>query len=266
VSALTLDQVSIALNGKAILSDVSLAITQGQFIGLLGPNGAGKTTLLRALLGLIRPVSGSIKVLGKPVLRGNPRVGYIPQLRSNVAEMPLRGLDFVALASNGHRWGMPRLSRAEKREVHWAIETVGATALADRPLRELSGGQRQRLLLAQALLGQPQLLLLDEPLISLDPHYQHAVIKLVKQLQIELGITVMFCAHELNPLLSAIDQVLYLGNGQAALGAVNQVITSPVLSRLYGAPIEVIRTHNRIFVMSGEAAAEQQEHSHDACL
>ena len=129
---------------------------------------------------------------------------------------------------------------------------------------EISGGERQRLLLAQALLGHPRLLLLDEPLISLDPHHQHSVIELVKQVQQEFGITVLFSAHELNPLLNAIDQVLYLGRGQVALGPVDQVITAPVLSRLYGSPIEVVRLNNRIFVMSGEIELEHEEHCHDA--
>jgi zinc/manganese transport system ATP-binding protein len=115
----------------------------------------------------------------------------------------------------------------------------------------LSGGERQRLLLAQALLGRPRLLLLDEPLISLDPHHQGAVVALVARLQQELGLTVLFSAHDLNPLLGVMDQVLYLAGGGAALGSVGDVITAPVLSRLYGAPIEVAHVNGRIFVLSG---------------
>jgi zinc/manganese transport system ATP-binding protein len=264
MNAIALSHVTVAFNHRTILSDVSLDIGQNQFIGVLGPNGAGKTTLMRALLGLIRPTQGQIAVLGAPATRGNPAIGYIPQLRSSVGNLRLRGRDFVASASNGHRWGLPCLNAAAQREVDWALDTVGASALARRPLMELSGGERQRLLLAQALLGHPRLLLLDEPLISLDPSHQHGVIALVKAIQQEFGITVLFSAHELNPLLNAIDQVLYLGRGQAALGAVDQVITSPVLSRLYGAPIEVVHLKNRIFVMSGEIELEHEEHCHDA--
>jgi zinc/manganese transport system ATP-binding protein len=140
---------------------------------------------------------------------------------------------------------------------------VGATSLARRPLAETSGGERQRLLLAQALIGHPKLLLLDEPLISLDPHHARAVVELVKALQVELGLTVLFSAHELNPLLGALSRVLYLGRGQAALGSVDEVITGPVLSRLYGSKIEVVRLNGRIFVMSGQHDVQHDEHRHD---
>jgi zinc/manganese transport system ATP-binding protein len=155
------------------------------------------------------------------------------------------------------------LSKAGVQEVAWAIDIVGAQALALRPLAEMSGGERQRLFLAQALVGRPKLLLLDEPLISLDPHYQREVVQLVRDLQQELGITVLFSAHELNPLLGALDRVLYLGAGHAALGTLDSVITGSVLSRLYGSPIEVVRLGGRIFVMSGEHDVEAREHRHD---
>lgn len=247
-----------------MLSDVSLALPQGQFIGLLGPNGAGKTTLMRAILGLIRPRKGQITVLGKPCTRGNPDIGYMPQLRAATANLRLCGRDFVASASHGRHWGLPILNKAARLEIDWALERVSGQSLARRPLAELSGGERQRLLLAQALLGRPRLLLLDEPLASLDPHHQHSVISLVREVQQQLGMTVLLSAHELNPLLHAIDQVLYLGNGMAALGMVDQVITSTVLSRLYGAPIEVQKIKQRYFVMSGEFDLGKEEHRPDA--
>jgi zinc/manganese transport system ATP-binding protein len=116
--------------------------------------------------------------------------------------------------------------------------------------------------LAQALVGGPRLLLLDEPLINLDPRHQHAVVKLVKSVQQELGITVLFSAHELNPLLGSLDRVLYLGRGQAALGTVDEVITGQVLSRLYGFEIDVVRVKGRIFVMSGDQDVERDAHRH----
>jgi zinc/manganese transport system ATP-binding protein len=158
---------------------------------------------------------------------------------------------------------VPSLTKEGAREVAWALDMVGATPLARRPLTEMSGGERQLLLLAQTLVGHPKLLLLDEPLISLDPHHQRSVVELARRLQQELKITVLFSAHELNPLLNALDRVLYLGNGHAALGTLEEVITGPVLSRLYGSPIEVIRVKGRIFVMSGEYDVELQEHRHD---
>jgi zinc/manganese transport system ATP-binding protein len=261
VNAVEVSDLTLALGGRVVLADVGFAIAENEFVGVLGPNGAGKTTLMRALLGLLRPVRGGIRVLGAPVASGNAAVGYMPQVRS-ASGMHLRGWDFVAGAVAGHRWGLPLLGRAERREVERVLALVGATDLAQRPLRELSGGERQRLLLAQALLGRPRLLLLDEPLMSLDPHHQHGVVELVRGLQQRLGIAVLFSAHELNPLLGALDRVLYLGGGRAALGTVDEVITGPVLSRLYGSPIEVVRLGGRIFVMSGAHEMEREHHRH----
>jgi zinc/manganese transport system ATP-binding protein len=261
--ALELDHVFLELAGRTILKDASLAIGAGEFIGVLGPNGAGKTTLMRAVLGLIPVARGAIRLDGEDIARGNPAIGYMPQTRSALASRRVIGRDFVAMAADGHRWGLPLADAATRADVERVLDLVGAQALAARPLSELSGGERQRLLLAQCLLGKPKLLLLDEPLISLDPHRQRIVVELVRRVQRELGITVLFSAHELNPLLNAIDRVLYLGNGAAALGTVDEVITRPVLSRLYGAPIDVMRANGRIFVMSGDVEVEKHDHEHE---
>jgi zinc/manganese transport system ATP-binding protein len=261
--ALELDAVTLELGERTILRDASLTIRQGEFIGVLGPNGAGKTTLMRAVLGLVPAAGGTIRVLGDKVMRGNASIGYMPQTRSALAGRRVRGRDFVAMAADGHRWGLPHADAKTRADVDRVLELVGATKLASRPLSELSGGERQRLLLAQCLLGQPSLLLLDEPLISLDPNHQRGVVELVRRVQRELGITVLFSAHELNPLLNALDRVLYLGSGVAALGTVDEVITKPVLSRLYGSPIDVMRVNGRIFVMSGDVEVEKHDHEHE---
>jgi zinc/manganese transport system ATP-binding protein len=229
---------------------------------VLGANGAGKTTMMRAILGLVPASSGAIRVLERPAARGNPAIGYIPQSRASLGSMRLSGWDFVAGVVDGHKLGLPIAGKEGRAEVDRALGLVGASELARRPLLETSGGERQRLLLAQALVGRPRLLLLDEPLINLDPRHQHAVVALVKSLQAELGITVLFSAHELNPLLGALDRVLYLGRGQAALGTVEEVITTPVLSRLYGFDIDVVRVNGRIFVMSGDQDVERDVHRH----
>jgi zinc/manganese transport system ATP-binding protein len=264
MTAIELRDVRLALGGRTILDGVSLDIAASEFVGVMGPNGAGKTTLMRAILGLVPTSHGSIRVLGRPTARGgNPAIGYMPQVRGAEANMVLNGWDFVAGAVNGHHLGLPILGKAGRAEVDRVLDLVGARDLARRPLAETSGGERQRLLLAQTLIGRPRLLLLDEPLISLDPHHQRVVVELTKSLQAELGIAVLFSAHELNPLLSALDRVLYLGNGHAALGTVDEVITGPVLSRLYGSEIDVVRLRGRIFVMSGGHDVEHDEHLHD---
>jgi len=263
VSAIEFRDLTLRLGGRDVLASVSLEIAQGEFVGVLGPNGAGKTTLMRAVLGLVPPSRGVIRVLGHPAVRGNTRIGYLPQIRDAASQLRLSGWDFVAGVVDGHRLGLPFLGKRGRAEVDRVLDVVGARDLARRPLVETSGGERQRLLLAQALVGRPQLLLLDEPLVNLDPHFQSEVVALTKSLGSELGITILFTAHELNPLLDALDRVLYLGRGQAALGPVDEVITGPVLSRLYGAEIDVVRVQGRIFVMSGGHDLERDTHRHD---
>ena len=263
MSAIELTGVTLAFGATTVLANIDLAIRNSEFVGVLGPNGSGKTTLIRAILGLLPPRSGAIRVLGRPVACGNPAVGYMPQTRGALDNLRLSGWDFVASGTSGHRWGLPLLGATARREVAWALDMVNATDLARRPLAETSGGERQRLLLAQALLGRPRLLLLDEPLISLDPHHQRAVVDLTRALQKELGIAVLFSAHEINPLLGALDRVLYLGGGHAALGTVGEIITGPVLSRIYGSEIDVVRVSGRIFVMSGGYDVERDAHQHD---
>ncbi len=263
-SALDLRGVTLELGKRTILNNISLSIEPGEFIGVFGPNGAGKTTLLRALLGLVQPRSGTLHVLGQKVMRGNPAIGYLPQTRNIPSQLThLSGRDFIASSINGHQWGLRWLGKKEQHAIDRALALVDATALAHRPLAEMSGGERQRLWFAQCLLDKPQLLLLDEPLISLDPHHQKSIIELAQRLHQELKMTVLFCAHELNPLIEALDRVLYLGRGQAALGSVEEVICTPVLSQLYGSTIDVLRVNGRIFVMSGNAQIET-EVCHDA--
>ena len=262
MNIITFRDVALTLGSRPVLAGVSLEILAGEFVGMLGPNGAGKTTLMRAVLGLISPSRGEVRVFGRPATRGNPAIGYMPQVHGGISATWLRGRDFVASAVDGHRLGLPLHGGKARGEVDRVLGLVGAEDLAGRPLGALSGGERRRLLLAQALLRRPQVLLLDEPLISLDPNRQREVVDLVKSLQVELGITVLFSAHELNPLLPAIDRVLYLGSGQAALGTVDQVITGPVLSRLYGSTIKVVRLDGAIFVMSAGHHIERDDHRH----
>ncbi len=263
MNAVEFSDVTVSLGGRDVLANVSLEIGAGEFIGVLGPNGSGKTTLMRAMLGLAPASGGSIRVLGRPAARGNPAVGYMPQMRSAGGNLRLTGREFVAGVVNGHRLGLPFPGKAARAEAERVLDLVGARELARHPLAEISGGERQRLLLAQALIGRPDLLLLDEPLVNLDPNFQASVVALTTSLRAELGVTILFSAHELNPLLGAIDRVLYLGRGQAALGTVEEVITGPVLSRLYGAEIDVVRLKGRIFVMAGGHDVERDVHRHD---
>ncbi len=263
MTALAFDSVTISLGRRDILSAASFSVREGEFVGMLGANGAGKTTLMRAALGLVPVAAGSIDVLGRPVARGNPAIGYMPQNRAAIAGLRLTGWDVVASAAVGRRFGFGFLDKAVRREIDWALDEVGARDLARRSIGELSGGERQRVLLSQALLGRPRLLLLDEPLISLDPAHQKSVVEIARRVCDDLKVAIVFSAHELNPLVNAIDRVLYLGAGAAVIGPVEDVVTGPVLSRLYNAEIEVVRVRDRYFVMAGDVDVEREAHRHD---
>ena len=245
----SLDAVSVTLGGRVILDEITAEIAAGEFIAVLGPNGAGKSTLLRVLLGLQPLTRGSVAINGRLPGRGSPLVGYAPQGRLLDRDLPVRGWDLVALGLDGHRWGLPLFGQpAKERRVAAAVEAVGATSYAGAPVGHLSGGEQQRLLLAQAVLNDPKLLLLDEPLASLDLHHQQEMVALIAQISHEHGAAVLLVAHDVNPLLPVVDRVLYLARGRAVLGTVDEVIRPDVLSRLYGSPVEVFRAGGRIFV------------------
>jgi zinc/manganese transport system ATP-binding protein len=263
LSAIVFTNATIELGRRRILSGVSFAVEPGEFVAVMGPNGAGKTTMFRAILGLVPVAGGAISVLGAPPTRGNAAIGYMPQSRRTTAQRSIIGQELLLSAHGGQRWGFPSASAADKAAVAAALERVGATDLAQRPVAELSGGERQRLFIAQALVGSPQLLLLDEPLISLDPAHQRSIVELVRDIARERGIAVLFSAHEINPLLRAVDKVLYLGHGDAALGTVDEVISEPVLSALYRTPVRVIRAEGRVFVIAEDGSLDSHDHDHD---
>jgi zinc/manganese transport system ATP-binding protein len=255
MNVIELDHATLTIGGRDVLVDTSFAISRGEFIGVLGPNGAGKTTLMRAILGLLPPRAGSLRVFGREPKRGDPHIGYLPQVRTVVPDLRVRGFDFIASSVRGERWGVPSLTRADRVMIEKTLAAAGAADLAVRPLSDMSGGE--------ALLGEPHLLLLDEPLISLDYRYQEAVIDLVRRFARDRNITVLFSAHELNQLIGTLDRVLYLGNSQAALGTVDEVATAPVLSKLYGTDIQVVHADGHIFVLSRGRDVEHADHAHD---
>jgi zinc/manganese transport system ATP-binding protein len=254
---LTIQELYIRLGGNEILRGVNAEIGEGEFIGVFGPNGAGKSILMRAILGLCPIQSGRIELFGKAPGRGNRAVGYMPQTHTNLEGTALSARSLVAAVQGGERWGAPWPSRAAQMEVAHALELAGAEEYADRPFAVLSGGEKQRVALAQALLGTPRLLILDEPLASLDPRNQMMLVERIAQIRRETRATVLFIDHDINPLLRAMDRVLYLAGGSAALGAVGEVITSASLSRLYGAAIQVVRAEGRIFIVNAESSVTE---------
>lgn len=255
----SLRHAAVRQGDRTIWSDATLDIEPGEFVAILGPNGAGKSTFLRMLLGLLRPSAGEVRLFGQVPRRGDPAIGYVPQRRTLDPDLPVRGRDLVELGLDGTHWGFPlpgKARQAARARVDEALAAVQATAYADRPIGQLSGGEQQRLLLAQALVGQPRLLLLDEPLTSLDVRNQVAISQLVARVARARGITVLLVTHDVNPLLPVVDRVMYVARGQVCIGTPDEVITTERLSHLYQAPVEVVRDRlGRVFVVGLEDEA-----------
>ncbi len=254
MTPLTVDGLGVVLGGRPVLRDVSFRVEAGEFVGLIGSNGAGKTTLLRAILGFTAPSRGSAH-------RGT--VGYVPQKILLDPDLPVRARDLVALGLDGNRFGLPLPSAAKRRQVDEMLAAVGASAFADERVGRLSGGQQQRVLIGHALVRRPALLLLDEPLANLDLHSAAGVVALLGRLCREQGIAVLLSAHDMNPLLGVMDRIVYLADGRAAVGTVDEVVRGDVLSALYGHHVDVIRVHGRILVVvaPAEELAEPEQHA-----
>jgi zinc/manganese transport system ATP-binding protein len=252
----------VVLGGNEILSGINAEIHAGEFVGIFGPNGAGKTTLVRAILGTLRPTAGSIKILGEPAGKGSDQIGYLPQGHTGIELTALSARSLVEAVCHGERWGLPWPSKSRTHEVDRVLRLAGALEQADRSFAVMSGGERQRVMLAQALLGHPQILVLDEPLASLDPKNQALLIECIARVKQETNATVLFVAHDMNPLLHVMDRVLYMAGGGAILGRLDDVVNSESLSRLYHFPIDVVRAGDRIFVVSQEGNVTESAH-HD---
>ncbi len=263
--AFELRAASVRLGGTTVWSELSASVARGEFVALLGANGSGKSTLLRVLLGALALSAGSADVLGAAPGRSARAVGYLPQRRAFDSGTRLRGRDIVRLGLDGDRYGLPlpgrRASAAARARVAEAIELVGASAYAGRAIGEASGGEQQRLLIAQALVRKPDLLLLDEPLDGLDLPSQAAVAALVAHISRSHGMAVLLVAHDVNPLLPYLDRVIYLAGGRAVEGTVEEVITAETLSELHGVPIEVLRASDGRLVVVG--APDPPAHHHD---
>jgi zinc/manganese transport system ATP-binding protein len=262
---LSVNDVSVRLSGRDVLSDVSFAILPGEFTGLIGSNGAGKTTLFRVILGLQAPSAGSVLVDGRPRSRRNPLIGYVPQKFLLDPDMPLRARDLVGLGIDAHRFGIPRPSRARRALIEQMLDAVDAGAFADARVGNLSGGEQQRVLIAHALIGAPKLLLLDEPLANLDLRSGQEVVSLLARIAREQDIAVLISAHEMNPLLPVMDRIVYLAAGRAASGTTDEVVRAEVLSKLYGHHVDVLNVHGRVLVVAG-AGDDTDMSGHEAVL
>jgi zinc/manganese transport system ATP-binding protein len=267
IPAVSIRDATLAYGDRVLWSGLNLDIERGEFVAVLGPNGSGKTSLLRVLLGLTPLSSGTVRIVGEPVGRGNRRIGYIPQQRA--IDAPLRGRDLVGLGLDGHRWGTGISRIRERRQrVDRALSEVGAEAFAKAPVAQLSGGEQQRLRVAQALVSDPEVLLCDEPLLSLDLASQQVVSNLIDQRRRTADSAVLFVTHEINPVLPLVDRVLYLVNGRFRVGRPDEVMTSETLSELYRTKIDVVRVRGQIHVVGAQSGLceDTSHHLHEGEL
>jgi len=248
---LQVEDVTVNFSGRTVLDHVNFSIRAGEFTGLIGSNGAGKTTLMRVILGLENPGTGRVLIDGAPRTSRNRSIGYVPQKVLLDRQMPLRARDLVALGIDGNRFGFPVPSKRRRDTVDEMLEAVDALGFADSRVGTLSGGEQQRVLIAHALVGRPELLLLDEPLANLDIKASADVVNLLDRIAHEQKIAIFLSAHEMNPLLPVMDRIVYLAEGRAASGTTDQVVRDDVLSALYGQEVHVHVLHGRILVVAG---------------
>ena len=214
------------------------------------------------ILGLQPPTSGTVIFTGSRAARAGGRggslVGYVPQKLLIEPDMPLRVRDVVALGIDGNRLGIPLPSRARRELVAETLRAVGADGYADARVGELSGGEQQRVMIAHALISQPKLLLLDEPLANLDIRSAQGIVAVLAQLAREQQIAVLISAHDMNPLAPVMDRIVYVAAGRAAVGSADEVLRTDVLSTLYGQHVDVLHVHGRVVIVAGEAGGHRQ--------
>ena len=259
---LAVEGVTVTLSGRRVLDGVTFDVRRGEFTGLIGSNGVGKTTLLRTILGLQRYDAGRILVDGVALAARSHSLGYVPQRIVVDPDVPMRARDFVALGLDAHRYGLTRRSARQRELVDRLVVDVDAERFADHRLGSLSGGEQQRIFIAHALVSQPQLLLLDEPLANLDPKSGQEIVALLHRVARDYGVAIVLSAHEMNALLPVMDRVVYLTGGRAASGTTDEVIRSDVLSELYGHHVDVLKLHGRVLVVAepGHAVEDIPEH------
>ncbi len=229
---LRLEGVTHTFGEQPVLADVDLDVVGGDVLGIVGPSGSGKTTLLRILLGAMEPTQG--RVQRRPGLRA----GYVPQVETVNWQFPVTVAEVVLMARTaGRRWPWP--SREERREVAEVLERLGIGSLGHRHIRELSGGQQQRVFIARALLGQPDVLFLDEPTSGVDVRTRHEVLHLLAELHND-GLAIVLSTHDLNGIAAHLPKLLCLNVRVAGIGAPRDVLTPDVLERVYGAPMDVL--------------------------
>jgi ABC-type Mn2+/Zn2+ transport system ATPase subunit len=240
-----LEGVDLGYGRRRVITDLDLTLRRGDNLAIVGPNGSGKTTLLKAMLGILRPLKGQVH--RSPDLR----FGYVPQRQFVDEAYPFTSLEIALMGRYSLMGVFARPRRKDREVVYEALEHVGIADLAQRSYRELSGGQKQRVLIARALAGKPEVLVLDEPTNDMDLASEHAIMELVTHLRIQNGLTVVMVSHLLNVVANYAESLVILDEGKRIAGPLAEVLTSENLGRVYGLPVEVAICSGRRVVVTG---------------
>lgn len=244
MKAIEINKLTLKLNGREVLNSITLSLDEGRFLGIVGPNGGGKTTLLRVVLGLLKPVSGEIKVFGKhpeEVLKTGRVFGYLPQMQKISPDFPIRVIDVVMMGRYG-RVGMLRWPKEEdRRKALEYISVMGIEELKNMPFGELSGGQQQRASIARALSGEPRILILDEPNTGIDVIGQGDFYHLLKGLQRKFNITILMASHDIGTIPAYVDDIACLNNSLHYHGDPVGALNETILTDLYGKNVDLLQ-------------------------
>jgi manganese/zinc/iron transport system ATP- binding protein len=247
-SLIVFDHATLGYGRRVVLSDISFDIPAGDFLGLVGPNGAGKTTILRAILGSLPPLSGTV------VMADGLRFGYVPQRDSVDYNFPLKVVDVVLMG----RYDRVGLGRRPSKDDHAracaALEHVGIVDLAERPLNALSGGQKQRVLIGRALVGEPNVLILDEPTNGMDLVSTTQILGLVRELHERDNLTVLMVSHALNEVANYVERIALVVERGFRIGTVAQIMSEETLTQMYGIPVDVDEMHGHRIVVARRPA------------
>ena len=231
---------SVAYGHAPVLRNADVTVPTGVVMGIVGPNGAGKSTLLKAMLGLVKPLTGEALFFGRPLPRVRRRVAYVPQSTSVDWDFPARVRDVVLMGTYGSLGWFRRPGAAERSRATAALEATGITDLADRQIGELSGGQRQRVFLARALAQEPELYFMDEPFQGVDARSQAAIVDVLHSLR-AAGKTVVIVHHDLATVADYCDYVTLLNRRVVASGPTEESFTEATVRATYGAPMPEVR-------------------------
>jgi len=244
---------------QPVFTGVNLTLYPGQLSGLVGPSGSGKSTLIKSILGLVRPWAGEIWFRGKRLKPGEPppRVGYVPQVETVDWSFPVTAEEVVMMGRYQYQKIWPWPSRRDKAIARELLKRVGVEQIAHQPIGDLSGGQQQRVFLARALVGKPDIVLLDEPTSSSDLHVQHELLHLLADLN-QQGLTILLSTHDLNSVATHLPWVVCFNHGLVAQGQPIDIFTSAILEQTFGAEMVVFHQEDRILIASGMTSLRHQ--------